>query len=178
MHDAWLAMGIDCDGHIGFAGKNKTNVVISFSNNVKSFVDVYYERIKANGCVATRSQYDGKTSRQYTIQVTLPRGGDAVAGLENRLKFLELITPHLIRKEEIAQRAMCVIKESLDRRSETHFIYTVMDTHLAYTLEEVSKLAGISISAAYYNLTKGRREGKIEAARLGRSRALHYKVVS
>lgn len=159
MYEAWLAMGIDCDGMIRIV---KTNATIQFSNNVEKFVDTYRERVNALGCVTTNSWYDSRTSRQYTVSVTHPIGGPLLRRWENKLKFLEIILPHLVRKREIALEAIQLLKGNIAKlKEQDFFVLDYMKPDFYYSLQELVDAFGFENTRIYARLRKLEKWGNV-----------------
>ena len=109
--EMWVAACVDCDGHIGLY---KSGVAITFSQNEDGveLVETYERRVNSLGIKTSRrlAQHSSYKTPQYSIAITCE---GKLASWKNKLLFLQLIAPHLVRKRKRAKQGIQICKQKV-----------------------------------------------------------------
>ena len=164
MYEAWLAMGIDCDGCISIFGPKEDSVGISFSNTIERLATTFMARVEQLNCRTSTSHTPLHTGNvSYTVLIS---GTQADPGTEDKLRFLKAILPHLVGKREKAERAIAILEGKLLKKYE-HNPLNFMAKNVLYSTQEIADAMSSTYNTIYERFAYLHRKGRVQKKKKG-----------
>lgn len=147
----WMACAFDCEGSLTFSNETHSEIT-AFINKHKGMLSKFIDLLKKLNITYTRYP---NTSPNIPATENI-----RILERSNKIKFLELVLPHVISKREAALRAIDYYK-ALEAKDPMNIILSKMEFNMYYTTPEISRLTGLSMDAVYRTLKRATKKGII-----------------